>query len=154
MRLFRDEEEDFDDSAAFESDNSGIIKTILLVIVGIVLIGAISWFGYTAYQNRSISNNDTNTTIPYINGTNQTLPLNPKNIIVNFSTFNLSVRENPQGVYYYTTQEKVTGEKCYIDGVVQSCSKLTNSICAEQTCKKDLVTITECFVNNEKINCP
>jgi len=150
MRLFKKEEEDFDDSAAFESDKYAIFKVFLMIIFGTGVVILIIWLGYDQFQKFSVNNNDSNQTI--FNTTNvSSLP--PGKIVVNFTTFNLTVTENPSGVYYYSAQEKVIGENCYINGIKKSCSSLTNSVCSEKECTKELVTKTECFVNSEKVEC-
>ena len=155
MGLFRRDEEDFDDSAAFESDSSGMFKMILLVIFLILVFVGVGWFGYGFYKEMINNDSSKNVTINPDTG----LPILPKGnkegeVIVNFSNFNASVKENLQGLYYYTTQERVTGETCYIKGVKKDCRALTNTVCAKNECQKEVITVTDCFVNNQKIDCP
>ena len=155
MGLFGRDEEDFDDSRAFDSDKGVIIKIIFiaLVLIGFVIIIAV--IGYNQYDKWINSGNETlNNTGGNVNGSGNDTGLEDGKVVINFVDFNLTVDENPEGLYYYTTQEKVTGEECFIDGKSKSCESLTNSVCSKQECKKDLITTTECYVNNKKITCP
>ena len=153
MGWFKKEEENFDDSAAYESDKYATLKVVLMIIFGTAVVVFIAWGAYNQYQKFVVNNNNTDLNQSNITINNDTGPGKGK-VVVNFTDFNLTVDENPEGLYYYTTQEKVVGENCYIDDVKKSCSSLTNSVCSEKECRKDLVIETECFVNNKKIDCP
>lgn len=151
MGLFKREEENFDDSAAFESDKGSMIKIFFMVSIVIIIIIIIIVIGYNQYQQWSNLSNETLLNETNISDSEENID---EKIIINFTDFNLTVDKNPEGLYYYTTREKVTGENCYIDGKRKSCKDLTNSVCAKKECIKDLITVTECFVNNKKITCP
>jgi len=151
MGWFKKEEEDFDDSTAFESDKGNIIKIFLGVIILIVIVGVIGFIGYNQYENwrgNKTNSNQTNQTLFDINSSPE------ETIVVNFTNFSLNVKKNPTGIYYYNTQDRVIEEKCYINKIKKNCNALTNSVCAEKECTKELEIITECFVNSEKIDCP
>jgi len=151
MGWFKKEEEDFDDSAAYEGDKYATLKVILMIIFGTAVVILVIWMGYNQFQKMSANNNDTNQSNLNITKNGDKIP--PGKVVVNFTDFNLTVTENPSGIYYYSTQEKVVGEECYINGIKKNCNSLTNSVCSEKECTKDLITETECFVNSEKVKC-
>jgi hypothetical protein len=148
-------EEDFDGSTAFESDRGAIIIIVLFVLVIIAFVAVFGWVGYQKYMDYK---NQTPNLNQSGNGTNYTVttsPENPGEVTINFNNeTNVTVETNPEGIYYYTTQERLIGEKCYIDGHRKDCRALTNEVCAEKVCQKEIETVTECFVNHEKIDCP
>ena len=160
MGWLKKDEEDFDDSAAFDSDKGATLKIIFIVLV-LIGFAVVIVIGYNQYDKWNNSGNETlNNTNGNGNGNvngnvngNDT-DLEDGKVVINFTDFNLTVDENPEGLYYYTTKEKVTGEECFIDGKKKSCKSLTNGVCSKQECKKDLITTTECYVNNKKITCP
>jgi hypothetical protein len=141
------------DAAASETDRFVVIKIVLALVFGIVIIGFIIYFGYNQYQNmvnKNITTNQTNINQTVINATSNESDL----IEVNFTDFNLTVEPHPEGIYYFSTREKVIGELCYMDNKKVSCSKLTNEACAEKKCVKDIDTKKVCYVNNKEVDCP
>ena len=149
MGLFRRKgERQFD---AFETDRSETFKLVGIFILLIVVIGAIALFGYNQYIKWTTNG----TTVNYsnLNFTNAT-PISPTTNLTLESGVNVTSPLSADGIYYYTTREKITGEICYIDNKKVDCNKLTNTRCSEDECRKELVTVTECFVNNQKIDCP
>jgi len=142
-------EEKFDDSAAFETDNSGMYKVIIIVILAALVLITIGIIMYTTYDNSQNQNNQTN-----LNASDITSSDNSEQVTVNFTDFNITIDENPEGIYYYTTQERVVGEICFINSKRKPCTSLTNEVCAEEDCRKNVETVVECYVNHKIIDCP
>jgi len=142
-------EEKFDDSAAFETDNSGVYKVIIIVILAALVLITIGIIMYTTYDNSQNQNNQTN-----LNASDITSSDNSEQVTVNFTDFNITIDENPEGIYYYTTQERVVGEICFINSKRKPCTSLTNEVCAEEDCRKNVETVVECYVNHKIIDCP
>jgi len=144
-------EEKFDDSAAFETDNSGVYKVIIIVILAALVLITIGIIMYTTYDNSQNQTNQTNLNVSDITSSEDN---NSEQITVNFTDFNITIDENPEGIYYYTTQERVVGEICFINSKRKPCTSLTNEVCAEEDCRKNVETVVECYVNHKIIDCP
>lgn len=142
---------------AYETDKGAIIKVVLIIAFIIIAIPGGVYIGYNQYQvyqeGKNESQNQT-TDILKIIGNITSSDKDTNEINVSFDNFNVTVKENPEGIYYYSTQEKVIGERCFIGKNKKDCRALTNEVCAEKECKKEVITETQCFVNSEKIKCP
>ena len=97
MGIFGRRKDDFEFDA-YETDKS-TTRNIFLITLGILFVlGILIYVGYTQYQRFT-----GNSTILNITGGNIS-PTNPGEIEVVFDEdFNVTVKENPQGIYYYTT---------------------------------------------------
>jgi hypothetical protein len=150
MGLFRrKEEEQFD---AFETNRSETLKLIGIFILVAAMVVLIAFFGYTAYIHWT-TNETATQNYSDLNFTNAT-PINPTTNITVQGGKNVTSPLSADGIYYYATREKVIGETCYIDDKKVDCDELTSTRCSEDECRKDLKTITECFINNQQIECP
>lgn len=152
MGLFKKkEEEQFD---AFETDRSETFRLVGIFILIVVVIGGISLIAYSQYIKwKAEPANETNVNYSDLNFTNAT-PITPTTNVTLESGINVTSPLSADGIYYYTTRDKITGELCYIDDKRVDCSELTNTRCSEDECRKELETVTECFINNQKIDCP
>lgn len=144
MGIFnRSDDMDFD---AYESDNSKIILIVVMVCIGIGLVIGII-FGIYYYINLPDETPNQNITF---NG-NVTAP---GKVIVDFDGVNMTVDENPTGIYYYHTQEVIDEEICTANNQKIDCIMLTTSYCEDRDCRKEVKTRIECYVNQKRVDCP
>jgi len=150
---FRDED-DFE-FGAVEVDRWGMIKPWLIGLLVLIVCIGLAWFIYNQYPNwRDLDSNETtNETITP--DTNQTPRLGPNEIEVTFeNNYTAIVEKHPEGIYYMSKQQKITGEECFINGQRKACRLLTNRVCEKDICKKEVITETVCSVNQQVVECP
>jgi len=153
MGLFRKRDDDFEFDAV-EVDRWGMIKPWLIGLFILIVCIGLAWFIYTQYPNwiDSDSNETTNETIPDIN---PDTGLGPNEVEVTFeNNYTAIVDIHPDGIYYMSKQQKITGEECTINGIRKACRLLTNKVCKEDICKKEVLTETVCSVNQQIVDCP
>jgi len=145
MGLFnKSDDMDFD---AYETDKSQMVKMIIIIFIAIgAVIGII--YGAFYYVNLPEKVPATNSTGLIKNGT--TLG----KVIVDFEGTNVTVDENPIGIYYYHTEDVISEEICTANNQKINCLMLTESYCENRICRKEIKTETRCYVNQKRVDCP